>query len=79
MVESLSPYTPQDFDVCKKILVQRGNIFLDKVSSSRKKIAHFAQKFIRDGSVSFRYVQLNMYDETGEVLSKAHKLHCFPG
>ncbi len=39
-----------DFQQCKQILVDRGNIFLDKVASSRRKIAKLAHPFLTDGS-----------------------------
>jgi len=39
-----------DFAACKEILVKRGEMYLEKVASSRKKIANFAHKFIHDGA-----------------------------
>ncbi|XP_046579399.1 translation initiation factor eIF-2B subunit alpha-like [Haliotis rubra] len=39
-----------DFQECQKILVQRGNMFLQKVASSRQKIAKITHPFITDGS-----------------------------
>jgi len=39
-----------DFKVCKNILVERGNLFLTKLATSRQKIASFATQFIRDGA-----------------------------
>lgn len=42
----------QDFKATKSLLVERGNLFLKKVDSSRKKIARIAHPFIRDGAVS---------------------------
>lgn len=39
-----------DLQECKRILVERGNLFLQKVSTSRQKIAKLGQPFIRDGS-----------------------------
>ncbi|XP_046374429.1 translation initiation factor eIF2B subunit alpha-like [Haliotis cracherodii] len=39
-----------DFQECQKILVQRGNVFLQKVASSRQKIAKITHPFITDGS-----------------------------
>ncbi|XP_041349691.1 translation initiation factor eIF-2B subunit alpha-like [Gigantopelta aegis] len=39
-----------DFQECQKILVQRGNLFLQKVASSRQKIAKIAHPFITDGA-----------------------------
>ena len=41
----------KDFSECKIVLVQRGELFLQKAENSRKKIAILSQQFIRDGSV----------------------------
>ncbi|KAK3084723.1 hypothetical protein FSP39_018010, partial [Pinctada imbricata] len=35
---------------CQKILVQRGNLFLQKIASSRQKIAKQGHQFVRDGA-----------------------------
>ncbi|XP_062574707.1 translation initiation factor eIF-2B subunit alpha-like [Saccostrea cucullata] len=35
---------------CQRILVERGNLFLNKIKNSRQKIAKQAQQFIRDGT-----------------------------
>jgi translation initiation factor 2B subunit (eIF-2B alpha/beta/delta family) len=57
----------QDFQKCQNIMVERGNMFLQKVASSRQKIARQADKFIRDGSVSFIF---------NHTLSTSCKLLC---
>jgi len=41
----------KDFSECKRVLAQRGELFLQKAENSRKKIAVLSQQFIRDGSV----------------------------
>lgn len=43
----------QDFRECKKVLLERGEAFLKRVSESRKKIAYASRTFIKDGAVSF--------------------------
>ncbi|XP_033111522.1 translation initiation factor eIF-2B subunit alpha-like [Anneissia japonica] len=47
---TLASLEQQDFHDCKKILVQRGNVYLDKVAQSRHQIARLFNPFIRDGS-----------------------------
>lgn len=42
----------QDYSKCKEIMIERGEIFLRKVSLSRNKIAKLCHPFIRDGAVS---------------------------
>lgn len=41
----------KDFSECKRVLAQRGELFLQKAENSRKRIAVLSQQFIRDGSV----------------------------
>jgi len=41
----------RDFSECKRVLVQRGELFLQKAENARKKIAVISQQFIGDGSV----------------------------
>jgi len=41
----------KDFSECKRVLAQRGELFLQKADNSRQKIAALSQQFIRDGSV----------------------------
>ncbi|KAI0226293.1 Translation initiation factor eIF-2B subunit alpha [Lamellibrachia satsuma] len=40
-----------DFDECKKILLERGQMFLRKVAMCRHKISRLAHPFIHDGAV----------------------------
>ncbi|XP_045171611.2 translation initiation factor eIF-2B subunit alpha-like [Mercenaria mercenaria] len=47
---TLTSLEDTDFQKCQNIMVERGNMFLQKVASSRQKIARQADKFIRDGS-----------------------------
>ncbi|XP_014163727.2 translation initiation factor eIF-2B subunit alpha [Geospiza fortis] len=53
--ERLRPLSPhpalcQDYSKCKEIMIERGEIFLTKVSLSRNKIAKLCHPFIRDGA-----------------------------
>jgi len=41
----------KDFSECKRVLAERGELFLQQAENSRKKIATLSQQFIRDGSV----------------------------
>jgi len=41
----------KDFSECKRVLAQRGELFLQKAENSHKKIGSLSQHFIRDGSV----------------------------
>jgi len=41
----------QDFSECRKVLVERGQVFLKRVAGSRERIAQISGTFIRDGSV----------------------------
>ncbi|RLV96863.1 hypothetical protein DV515_00012332 [Chloebia gouldiae] len=44
------PALCQDYSKCKEIMIERGEIFLTKVSLSRNKIAKLCHPFIRDGA-----------------------------
>lgn len=46
------PAPSQDYSKCKEIMIERGEIFLRKVSLSRNKIAKLCHPFIRDDAVS---------------------------
>ena len=46
----LSPLD-QDFDTCKRHLVERGEVFLEISLRSRERITAVAEPFIRDGAV----------------------------
>ncbi|XP_071944522.1 translation initiation factor eIF2B subunit alpha-like isoform X2 [Antedon mediterranea] len=67
---TLASLEQQDFHDCKKILVQRGNVYLQNVAQSRHKIARLFNPFIRDGSCilthSFSRVVLKVLEEAAE-------------
>lgn len=42
----------QDLSQCKKVMVERGELFLNKISLSRNKVAKLCHNFIKDGAVS---------------------------
>lgn len=42
----------QDYSKCKKIMIERGELFLRRISLSRSKIAELCHTFIKDGAVS---------------------------
>lgn len=56
LVAALSSLTvllpPQDYSKCKKIMIERGELFLSRISLSRTKIASLCHAFIKDGAVS---------------------------
>ena len=43
----------QDLSQCKKVMEERGELFLQKISMSRAKVAKLCHTFIKDGAVSF--------------------------
>lgn len=45
-------FSPQDYSKCKKIMIERGELFLRRISLSRNKIADLCHTFIKDGAVS---------------------------
>ncbi|NXP49103.1 EI2BA factor, partial [Heliornis fulica] len=47
---SLTSLEYSDYSKCKEIMIERGEIFLKKVSLSRNKIAKLCHPFIRDGA-----------------------------
>ncbi|KFP76493.1 Translation initiation factor eIF-2B subunit alpha, partial [Apaloderma vittatum] len=47
---SLTSLEYSDYSKCKEIMIERGEIFLRKVSLSRNKIARLCHPFIRDGA-----------------------------
>ncbi|KFZ61688.1 Translation initiation factor eIF-2B subunit alpha, partial [Antrostomus carolinensis] len=47
---SLTSLEYSDYSKCKEIMIERGEIFLRKVSLSRNKIAKLCHPFIRDGA-----------------------------
>lgn len=47
---TLASLDQTDFQECKRILVERGQLFLQKAAGSRKRIAKLSEQFIRDGA-----------------------------
>ncbi|XP_007646593.1 translation initiation factor eIF-2B subunit alpha isoform X1 [Cricetulus griseus] len=43
-------FSPQDYSKCKKIMIERGELFLRRISLSRNKIADLCHTFIKDGA-----------------------------
>nr|ACO08996.1 Translation initiation factor eIF-2B subunit alpha [Osmerus mordax] len=41
---------PQDLSRCKKVMEERGELFLEKISQSRSKVAKLCHTFIKDGA-----------------------------
>lgn len=48
---TLASLDQTDFDECKRVLVERGHLFLENCLRARKKIASISHQFIRDRSV----------------------------
>ncbi|GAU89687.1 hypothetical protein RvY_02206 [Ramazzottius varieornatus] len=48
---TLTALDHSDFDECKKIMLHRGEVYLETVDSSRAKIAKLFRPFIRDGAI----------------------------
>lgn len=46
------PCLSQDLSRCKKVMEERGELFLEKISLSRTKVAKLCHTFIKDGAVS---------------------------
>lgn len=77
----------QCFDECKKIMLNRGHVFIKKLDEARGKIVKLAANFIEDGSVSnpvifeqffwYKYFQKILTHSRSRVvlqtLRKAHK------
>lgn len=42
----------KDLSRCKKVMEERGELFLEKISMSRAKVAKLCHTFIKDGAVS---------------------------
>ncbi|KAH3876703.1 translation initiation factor eIF-2B subunit alpha-like isoform X2 [Dreissena polymorpha] len=62
-----------DFKKCQTIMVQRGNTFLDKVASSRLKIAQQTDKFIRDGSKILIHSHSRVVQQVLKAASQSNK------
>uniref|UniRef100_A0A8C4QC22 Translation initiation factor eIF2B subunit alpha n=1 Tax=Eptatretus burgeri TaxID=7764 RepID=A0A8C4QC22_EPTBU len=56
---------------CRKLLIERGNLFLSKVSTSRSKIAKLCHPFVRDGATilthSYSRVLLRILEQAVEA------------
>lgn len=44
-------FGPQDLSRCKNVMIERGELFLKKISLSREKVAKLCHTFIKDGAV----------------------------
>ncbi|XP_072565285.1 translation initiation factor eIF2B subunit alpha-like [Paramormyrops kingsleyae] len=49
---SLTSLEYSELSQCKKVMVERGELFLKKISLSRSKVAKLCHTFIKDGAVS---------------------------
>lgn len=49
---TLATLDNKNFKHCKKVMLERGNLFLKKLNGARDKVAKLASAFITDGSVS---------------------------
>ncbi|XP_032899769.1 translation initiation factor eIF-2B subunit alpha isoform X2 [Amblyraja radiata] len=47
---SLTSLEHPDYSICKKTMIDRGELYLERISASRKKIANLCHAFISDGS-----------------------------
>lgn len=45
-------FLPQDLSQCKNVMIERGELFLKKISLSRGKVGKLCHTFIKDGAVS---------------------------
>lgn len=52
----------QNFEEVRKIMLDRGNIFLERLNQTRGKIVKSASKFIVDGSVLFHFLIIFYYN-----------------
>ncbi|EPY85816.1 translation initiation factor eIF-2B subunit alpha [Camelus ferus] len=50
---SLTSLEYSDYSKCKKIMIERGEIFLQRISLSRNKIADLCHTFIKDGALAY--------------------------
>lgn len=48
----LAFFPPQDLSQCKNVMIERGELFLKKISLSRGKVGKLCHTFIKDGAVS---------------------------
>ncbi|XP_064620527.1 translation initiation factor eIF2B subunit alpha-like [Lineus longissimus] len=62
-----------DFQDCKSVLVERGKVFLNKVSRSRRKIAKIGIPFIRDGTTILTHSKSRVVLELFKEAAAANK------
>ncbi|CAG9824000.1 unnamed protein product, partial [Phaedon cochleariae] len=67
---TLASLDTRDFDECKKIMMDRGHLFIKKLDDSRGKIVKLASNFIGDGSRILTHSRSRVVLQT---LRKAHK------
>ncbi|XP_064612849.1 translation initiation factor eIF2B subunit alpha-like [Liolophura sinensis] len=62
-----------DFNACKKLMVDRGNLFLQKVATSRQKISKLAHPFILDGATILTHSRSRVVLHVLKEAAKAKK------
>uniref|UniRef100_T1J6K5 Translation initiation factor eIF2B subunit alpha n=1 Tax=Strigamia maritima TaxID=126957 RepID=T1J6K5_STRMM len=70
---TLTSMEPRDFQVCKQTLIERGEVFLLKIQSSREKIAKLCHPFIQDGSVILTHSRSRVVLQTLIQAARAKK------
>lgn len=61
----------QDLSRCKKVMEERGELFLEKISMSRTKVAKLCHTFIKDAAVSPARL-------TSDLRRFVHSVHFLP-
>uniref|UniRef100_UPI00358F849D translation initiation factor eIF2B subunit alpha isoform X2 n=1 Tax=Myxine glutinosa TaxID=7769 RepID=UPI00358F849D len=68
---TLTKLDEEPISECRQLLIERGNLFLSKVSTSRSKIAKLCHPFVRDGSTilthSYSRVLLRILEQAVEA------------
>uniref|UniRef100_UPI00358FA3B2 translation initiation factor eIF2B subunit alpha isoform X5 n=1 Tax=Myxine glutinosa TaxID=7769 RepID=UPI00358FA3B2 len=74
---TLTKLDEEPISECRQLLIERGNLFLSKVSTSRSKIAKLCHPFVRDGSNRYVMEQVDLVIvgaegvvESGGILNK---------
>eukprot|EP01137_Pigoraptor_chileana_P014121 Opistho-2@68377 len=62
-----------DFEQCKRLLIERGNVFVEKAASSRVKIATIGTPFIRDGATILTHARSRVINRLLVEAVKANK------
>eukprot|EP01136_Pigoraptor_vietnamica_P034162 Opistho-1_new@97823 len=62
-----------NFEECKRLLIERGNIFVEKAASSRVKIAQIGTPFIRDGATILTHARSRVINRLLVEAVKANK------